>query len=63
MAGWFFFVAGGVLLASPIPAWNWSRAIAWLVALTGLGACAFGVLASRHTKVTVATVILALLQV
>ena len=63
MAGWFFFVVGGVLLVSSILAWNWGSAIAWLAALAGLGAYAFAALASRQTKVTVATVVLALVQV
>ena len=62
MAGWFFFVIGGVLVASSLLVWAWNDVIAWLIALTGLVALSFGALAPRETRVTAAMVVLALLQ-
>jgi hypothetical protein len=63
MAGWFFLVIGGVLLASSALAWGWSSPIACVVAVFGAGTLAFGAFAHRQTRVVAAMVVLALLQV
>jgi hypothetical protein len=51
MAGWFFLVAGALLVVlafALLPTW---RVVAWSLGVAGLAALAFGVLAPRRVRV------------
>jgi hypothetical protein len=60
MAGWFFFVIGGVLVAFAVAFRSQSELAAWSVGVLGVATIVFGLVAPRELRVSVIEAILIL---